>query len=216
MYSVLREPQTARIVLREYARCTSTMASLNTMRANLAKRGDAYSKDTFNEYVAALRKVYAIEDLGSWSPSLHARSRIARTPARFFSDPSISVAALGASPQLLLHDVSTLGMVFESLCVRDLRVYAEVLGGVVMRYHDSTDLEADAVVELRDGRYALFEVKLGAAFVDEGAASLRRLSSKLDAEVMGTPAFCAVLVPGGYAYQRNDGVFVLPITCLAP
>ncbi len=212
---VRRDAQYARLIIREYARCTSTMASLNTMRANLAKRGDSFSKETFNAYIAALRKIYAIEDLKPWAPSLHARSRIVKTPARFFCDPSISVAALGASPELLLQDVSTLGMVFESLCIRDLRVYAEAINGRAMRYNDSTGLEADAVIELRDGRYALFEVKLGAAFVDQGAASLLKLVSKLNTEVIGSPAFCAVIVPGGYAYKRDDGVYVLPITCLA-
>ncbi len=213
---VARDPQLAHLILQEYARCTSTMASLNTMRGDLAKRGDVFSKDAFNSYVSALRKIYAIEDLPSWAPSLHARSRIARTPARFFCDPSIAAAAMGASPQLLLKDASTLGMLFESLCVRDLRVYAEACNGTVMRYHDSTGLEADVVVELRDGRYALMEVKLGAAFVDEGSASLRKLAGKIDTETMGPPSFCAVIVPGGYAYRRDDGVYVIPISCLAP
>ncbi|MDO4539201.1 MAG: DUF4143 domain-containing protein [Coriobacteriales bacterium] len=213
---VERDSQFAHLVMREYARCTSTMVSFNSMRGDLAKRGDVFSKDAFNSYISAFRKIYAIEDLPSWVPSLHARSRIVRTPARFLCDPSIAAASMGASPQLLLKDASTLGMLFENLCVRDVRAYAEALGGKVMRYHDSTGLEADIVVELRDGRYALMEVKLGAAFVDEGSASLRKLSVKLDTNVMGSPSFCAVIVPGGYAYRRDDGVYVIPISCLAP
>ena len=213
---VARDPHVARLVLQEYARYTATMASLSTMRGDLARRGDVFSKDTFNSYVSAFRKIYAIDDLPPWTPSLHARSRVSRTPARFFCDPSIAAAAMGASPQLLLRDASTLGMLFESLCVRDLRVYAEACNGSVMRYHDSTGLEADIVVELRDGRYALMEVKLGAAFVDEGCVSLRKLASRLDTDVMGAPAFSAVIVPGGYAYRRDDGVYVIPISCLAP
>ncbi len=209
-----RNPQYARAIAAEYARCTATMASLNTIRGDLARRGTEFSKDLVNSYVAAMRKLYAIEDLGSWSPSLHAKSRISRRPARFFADPSIAVAALGASPQTIVRDVSTLGMLYENLCVRDLRVYAEAMGGRVLRYHDSTGLEADAVVELDDGRYGLVEVKLGAAFVDGGARTLLKLAGKLDTSVMGKPSFMAVLTPGGYAFRRTDGVSVVPITCL--
>lgn len=127
---------------------------------------------------------------------------------------TIAVAALGASPALLLKDLSTFGLLFEALCIRDLRVYAEVLQGSVLHYHDNTGLEADAVVVLRDGRYALFEAKMSARLVDEGAANLLKLSAKVDQDIMGAPAFCAVLTPGGYTYRRSDGVYVVPITTL--
>ena len=131
-------------------------------------------------------------------------------------DPSIAAAALGADPQLLLRDLSTLGSLFESLCIRDLRVYADALGGRLYRYHDNTGLEADAVMTLRGGRYALFEVKLGMSEVDDGAASLAKLADRLDTSLMGTPSFLAVLTPGGYAYRRSDGVLVVPMSCLRP
>jgi predicted AAA+ superfamily ATPase len=131
-------------------------------------------------------------------------------------DPSIAAAALEADEGTLLADLSSLGTLFESLCVRDLRVYAEALGGRLYRYHDSTGLEADAVMTVRDGRYALMEVKLGSTEIDDGARSLLTLADRIDQRVMGAPAFCAVITPGGYAYARNDGVLVLPITCLAP
>lgn len=209
-----RNPQHARSIMAEYARCVSTMATLNTIRSDLSKRGSEFSKDLVNSYIAAVRKLYAIEDLGAWSPSLHAKSRVSKRPARFFVDPSIAAAALGASPQMLLRDVSTLGMLYENLCIRDLRIYAEAIGGMVLRYHDSTGLETDAVITLDDGRYGLIEMKLGASFVDAGAETLLKLANKLNTSIMGRPSFLAVVTPGGYAFRRPDGVCVLPIACL--
>lgn len=211
-----RNPESARLIMREYARMTGTQASQAAMRKDLKARGTELSRDTVDSYMAALRKLYVIQDLSAWSPSLHAKSRISKTPARHFVDPSIAVASLGASPESLLRDMSTFGLLFESLCVRDLRAYTQPLKGEVCQYHDESGLEADAVISLRDGRYALFEVKIGAGNVDSGAESLKKLANKVDAHIMGSPAFCAVLVPGGYAYQRPDGVLVIPITCLRP
>ena len=205
-----------RCKLAEYARCTSTMSSLNAIRGNIAKHGYEVSRPTADAYLAAMRRLYVIEDLRPWFPSLRARSRVASTPGRFLADPSIAAAALGADDGALLKDLSTLGTLFESLCIRDLRVYAESLGGELYRYHDNTGLEADAVMTLRGGRYALMEVKLGASEVDDGARSLLNLAHKIDQGAMGTPSFCAVITPGGYAYKRSDGVLVLPITCLMP
>ncbi len=213
---VVRNPQYARVILQAYARCTATQADMGTVRSNLKERGSDLSRATIHSYVGALRGIYALEDLPAWTPSLHAKSRITTTPVRFFTDPSIAAAALGATPDLLLKDMSTCGMLFENLCVRDLRVYAEPLGGAVMHYHDSTGLEADAVVTMPDGSYALFEMKMSARLVDEAAHNLTRLASKIDVGIMGAPAFCAVLTPGGYARQRKDGVLVIPVTCLAP
>lgn len=211
---VARNVQYARLIMREYARCSSTLTAQSTILKDLKKREIDLSKDTVNGYLAALRRLYVIQELSSWAPSLHAKTRITKSPTRHFVCPSIAAAALGASPSTLVMDTSTMGLLFESLCVRDLRVYAQAIKGEVFHYHDQAGAEADAVVQLRDGRYALFEVKLGAAFVDAGAKSLLRLAEKIDQTVMGAPAFCAVLTPGGYAYQRDDGVLVLPITCL--
>lgn len=213
---VSRSAQYARIVMQEYARCTSTQAAHLAMRKNLKARNTELSRDTVDAYIAALRRLYVIRDLPAWEPSLHAKARVAKTPTRHFVDPSLAAAALGASPRSLLRDLSLCGMLFESLCVRDLRVYAQAHKGEVFHYCDESGLEADAVVALRDGRYALFEVKMGARFVDEGARNLIKLSEKIDRSVMGEPAFCAVLTPGGYALKRPDGVYVVPITCLAP
>ncbi len=211
---VARNPQYARLVMAEYARLSSSQATQSTILKDLKSRDIDLSRDTVNGYLAALRRLYVVQELSAWTPSLHAKSRITKTPTRHFTCPSIAAAALGASPRSLLLDTSTLGLLFESLCVRDLRVYARALGGEVFHYHDEAGREADAVVQLRDGRYALFEVKLGAAFADEGAASLKRLVEKIDTSAMGEPAFCAVLVPGGHALRRDDGVLVVPVSCL--
>ena len=213
---VERNPQYARVILREYARASATQTKQAAMRSDIRQRGTELSRDTVDSYISALRKLYVIQDLPSWTPSLRARSRITRTPTRHLCDPSVAVAALGAGPNSLLRDLPTLGLLFESLCVRDLRVYVQALRGEVLHYHDESGLEADAVASLRDGRYALFEMKLGAWEIDEGAKSLLKLSHKIDGDVMGAPSFCAVVLPGGFAYRRDDGVFVIPITCLAP
>lgn len=213
---IQRSPALARLILAEFARCQATTASFNAMRGHIAKRGEVISKLTFNSYISAIRKLYAIEELESWSTSLHAKARITKTPARFFVDPSIAAAALGASPDKLVKDASTLGMLFEGLCIRDLRVYAEANDGKVYRYHDSSGLEVDAIAELRDGSYGLIEIKLGASFVEAGVASLRKFEQSLDTSIVGKPAFMAVITPGGHAYQRDDGVYVVPISCLAP
>ena len=211
---VERNPQYARVILREYARVSATQAKQTTIRSDIRQRGTELSRDTVDSYIATLRKLYVVQELPAWSPSLRARSRVTRTPTRHLCDPSVAVAALGAGPESLLRDLPTLGLLFETLCVRDLRVYAQALRGEVLHYRDVSGLEADAVVSLRDGRYALFEMKLGAWEIDEGARSLLKLSQKINADIMGPPSFCAVVVPGGYAYRRDDGVFVIPITCL--
>lgn len=213
---VTRNASHARLIMREYARITSTQAKQAAIRRDLRAHGTELSRDTVDSYIAILRRLYVVQDLLAWTPSLHARSRITKTPTRHFADPSIACAALGAGPESLLHDLSTFGLLFESLCVRDLRVYTQPLHGEVLHYHDETGLEADAVVALDDGGYGLFEVKLGAWGVDQAAENLLALAAKVDADHMGPAAFCAVLVPGGPALRRDDGVFVVPITCLAP
>lgn len=213
---VARSPQHARVIMQEYARVTSTQAKHTTIRRDLAVRGTDLSRETVDSYIAKLRELYVIQDLPAWTPSLRARSRITRTPTRHYCDPSLAVAALGTSPDPLLWDMATFGLLFESLCVRDLRAYAAALNGRVFHYRDESGLEADAVVELRDGTYALTEVKMGAWEIDDGAANLLKLARKVDESIMGAPAFCAVITPGGYAYRREDGVLVVPVTCMAP
>lgn len=211
-----RSPRYARLIMQGYARCVTTQADMASIRRNLLQHGDDMARSTVSSYVSALRRLYVLEDLEPWSPSLHAKSRIATTPTRHFADPSLAAAALGATPEMIVRDMSTFGMLFESLCVRDLRVYAAALGGEVFHYRDNTGLEADAVVVLPDGRWALFEMKMGKGRIDEGAKSLLKLASKIDQAVMGPPSFLAVVTPSHYAYRRPDGVLVVPVSCLAP
>lgn len=211
---VKRNAQYARLIMREYARCTATQASQATIRRDIKESGLELSKETVDSYIATLRSLYVIQDLSAWTPSLHSKARVARSPTRHFVDPSIACAALGATPEMLLKDMSTYGLLFESLCVRDVRVYAEATGGRVFHYRDDSSVEADAVIQWEDGSYALLEVKMSAKLVDEGAANLLRIAEKINTSIMGAPRFLAVLTPGGYAYRRNDGVLIIPIGCL--
>lgn len=213
---VRRNAEYARLVMAAYARCTATMADIETVRRNTRTQRGEIARNTVDSYLSALRKLYVFEDLHAWRPSLRSKARINTTPTRHFVDPSLAAAAMGASPEMLLHDITTLGLLFESLCVRDLRVYSEFLKGRLLRYHDQSGLEADAIVTLRDGRWGAVEVKLGEGLVDEGARSLLDVAHKVDHDVMGAPSFLAVVIPSGYAYRRADGVYVVPITCLAP
>lgn len=213
---VQRNPRYARLIMQAYARCTATQADMAAVRGTIKAQKDEISRNTVDSYVTALRNLYVFEDLPSWAPSLRAKSRIATTPTRHFVDPSLAVAALGASPALLLRDLPTAGLLFESMVVRDLRVYSQAIHGEVFHYRDATGLEADAVVVLRDGRWGLVEVKMGASLVDEGAANLLKLSAKIDHDVMGAPSFLMVVTPAHFAYRRPDGVFVTPLSCLRP
>ena len=192
------------------------MADIETVRRNIRTQRREMARNTVDSYISALRRLYVFEDLHAWRPSLRSKARIATTPTRHYVDPSLAVAAMGASPQVLLQDITTLGLLFESLCIRDLRIYAEYLKGRLLRYHDQTGLEADAIVAMRDGRWGAVEVKLGEGLVEEGVKSLRKTARKVDHSVMGAPSFLAVVVPSGYAYRRDDGICVVPITCLRP
>jgi hypothetical protein len=213
---VMRNAAYARLVLQAYARCTAVQADLATIRSTIKAQKGELSRGTVDSYLAALRALFVIEDLPAWTPSLRSKARITTTPTRHLVDPSLAAAALGASPSLLLKDLPTMGLLFESLVVRDLRVYAEALKGTVFHYRDATGLEVDAVVVLRDGRWGLVEVKMGQSYVDEGARNLLKVAAKIDQDVMGAPSFLAVVTPGGYAFRRPDGVFVVPVGCLKP
>jgi predicted AAA+ superfamily ATPase len=157
-----------------------------------------------------------IEDLPAWRPHLRSRVDLRTTPARHLVDPSLAVAALGASPERLVADLELFGFLFESLVVRDLRIYAQPLGGRVLQYRDNKGAEVDAIVETDDGGWAAFEVKLGAGRVDEAAASLKRFAAKVDKTRSGSPAALAVVTGNGYGYVRDDGVSVIPIGALGP
>lgn len=213
---VSRNPDHARLVMRSFARCVGSQAAVSSMSKTINAQGSEMSRPTFSAYLGALRNLSIVEDLNAWEPSLRAKARISRTPKRYFVDPSLAAAALGASPDMLLRDMPTLGMLYEALCIRDLRVYAQKSHGQVFFYRDNTGLEADAVVSLRDGRWGLVEIKLSQSQTDAASGSLIRVAEKVDKAIMGAPSFLLVITADGYAYRRNDGVYVVPIGCLRP
>lgn len=213
---VSRNPDHARLVMRSFARCVGSQMAVSSMSKMVNAQGSEMSRPTFSAYLGALRNLSIIEDLNAWEPSLRAKARISRTPKRYFADPSLAAAALGASPDTLLKDMPTLGMLYEALCIRDLRVYAQKNHGQVFFYRDNVGLEADAVVALHDGRWGLVEIKLNQSQADAASDSLRRVANKVDQTIMGAPSFLLVVTADGYAYRRNDGVYVVPIGCLKP
>ena len=172
--------------------------------------------ETVASYLNALRKIFVVEDMPAWNPNLRSKTAIRSSDTRYYIDPSIAAAALGIGPQDLILDLKTYGFLFETLCVRDLRVFADALNGEVYHYRDKDGLECDAVVHLRNGAYGLIEIKLGGdRLIEEGSANLKALSAKIDTTKMHNPSFLMVLTgTGDYAYRRPDGVYVVPIGCL--
>lgn len=214
---VERDPVRVHRLLRSLARNQGSQASLGTIRADLeANESDSLSEDTISSYIKALKKIFVVEDSEAWNPNLRSKTAIRTSDTRYFTDPSIATAALGIGPNDLVNDLNTFGLLFETLAVRDLRVYAEALDGKVYHFRDKNGMECDAVVHLRDGRYGLVEVKIGGdVLIGEGARALLKLSDKIDTERMKAPSFLMVLVGiGTYAYRREDGVYVVPIECL--
>jgi predicted AAA+ superfamily ATPase len=217
--NVKRDKEKAKRLLKSYARNISTKATLETIRQDmLANETDTFDKATMHSYLDALRKIFVIEDSPSWNPNLRSKTAIRTTDTRYFVDPSIATAALGMGPQDLLNDLNTMGLFFENLCVRDLRIYADILEGSVYNYRDKSDLECDVALHLRNGSYALIEIKLGGdRLIEEGAKNLISLASKIDTGRMNKPSFMMVLCAiAPFAYKRKDGVFVVPVSCLKP
>ena len=213
---VRRDPEKLRRVIRSLARNTATQVSARAIAADVGGSEGSMDPHTVRDYLTALARVFVTEDLPAWSPAIRSRSILREAPTRHFVDPSLAVAALDTGPDRLLRDVATLGLLFESLVVRDLRIYGQVMDASVFHFRDNTGLEADAVLERRDGRWAAFEVKLGSAAIDDAARSLLRVAAKVDPERHGEPAFLAVVTGWGYGYRRPDGVFVIPIGALGP
>ena len=209
-----RDPENIAPVIRSLARNTATEASARTIAADVAGAEGGIDYHTVLDYVSALSRLFIVEDLAAWAPALRSSGPLRSSVTRHFADPSLAAAALGAGVERLLGDVETLGLLFESLVIRDLRVYGQAAGATVSHYRDATGAEADAILELRDGRWAAIEVKLGQHRIDEGARSLLRVVDHVDTERHGPPAFTAVITGWGYAYRRADGVFVLPIGAL--
>ena len=216
---VERNAEWADRILRSYARVQGSQASVNTiMQDILSVSADAMSGKTVDNYLDAFRKLFVIEDVKAWSPNLRSKTAIRTMDTRYFVDPSIATAAMGIGPNDLVNDLHTMGFMFETLCMRDLRVYADALDGNVYHYRDKGELECDAVLHLRNGRYALIEIKLGGdVAIEEAAKNLKRLSNKINTDTMHEPSFCMVLTAvGQFAYRRTDGIVVVPIGCLRP
>ncbi len=203
-----------RAIMRSYARNISTEASLVTIRNDM--QGDPPSDVTVAEYIDALKRAFVIDDMEAWSPKLRLKTAVRTSPTRHFCDPSIAAVMLGATPEMLMGDFDTFGLLFESLCVHDLRAYADALDAEVRHYRDKTGLEADAVIILPDGQWAAIEVKMGNSRIDEGAKHLLKLANRVASDNEGEPAFLMVLTSTQTAYQRDDGVLVVPLATLAP
>jgi hypothetical protein len=173
-------------------------------------------EDTIASYVRALKSIFVVEDVEAWNPNLRSKSAIRSSDTRYFTDPSIATAAMGLGPNDLITDMNTFGFIFETMCLRDLRVFAEALNGTVYHYRDRNGLECDAVIHLRNGSYGLIEIKLGGdMLIADGVKTLTTLAEKIDTTKMKSPSFLMVLTASGdYAYRRNDGVYVVPIGCL--
>jgi predicted AAA+ superfamily ATPase len=212
-----RDPVRVHRLLRSLARNQGSQASFGTIKADLmANEADTLSEDTIASYCKALKQIFVVEDSEAWNPNLRSKSAIRTSDTRYFTDPSIATAALGVGPNDLINDLNTFGLLFETMAVRDLRVYAEALNGRVYHFRDRNGLECDAVVHLRDGRYGLVEVKLGGdKLIKEGVDALNLLTEKIDPEKMKMPSFKMILIGvGTYAYRREDGIYVVPIGCL--
>lgn len=217
--SVKRDVEKAKSLLRSYARHVGSQAPLETIRKDiLANQADTFDQVTLYSYIDALKKIFVIEDAPAWNPNIRSKTAIRSTDTRYFIDPSIATAALGIGPKDLIHDLNTMGFLFENLAVRDLRIYSELLDGNVYHYRDKSGLECDAVVHLRNGSYGLVEIKLGGdKLIEEGAETLKTLSDLIDTNSMKKPSFMMVLcAQAPFAYKRNDGVYVVPITSLRP
>lgn len=215
--NVRRDAERTKRVLRSIARNQCAQISVNTICADI-ESNDTVSANrlTITSYLDALKKIFVLEDSLAWNPNLRSKTAIRSSETRYFSDPSIGVAALGIGPNDLINDLSTMGLFFESMCVRDLRVYADALEGTIYHYRDSKGLECDAVLHLRNGSYGLIEIKLGGEKnIEEGAKNLKLLASKIDTTKMKAPSFLMILTgTTKYAIRREDGVYVVPIGCL--
>lgn len=217
--SVKRDVEKAKSLLRSYARHVGSQAPLETIRKDmLANQADTFDQVTLYSYIDALKKIFVIEDAPAWNPNIRSKTAIRSTDTRYFIDPSIATAALGIGPKDLIQDLNTMGFLFENVAVRDLRIYSELLDGSVYHYRDKSGLECDAVIHLRNGSYGLVEIKLGGdKLIEEGAETLKTLSDLIDTNSMKKPSFMMVLcAQAPFAYKRNDGVYVVPITSLRP
>ena len=215
--NVQRDSERAKRLMKSYARHQGAQTANTVIRDDiLVNDAESLTEDTVYAYTNALRKIFVIEDMPAWNPNLRSKTAIRTSDTRYFIDPSIATASLGLGPEDLIKDLNTMGLFFETLCVRDLRVYAESLDGQVYHYRDKSGLECDTVIHLRNGSFGLVEIKLGGdTLIEEGAQNLKKFSAKIDTKKMKEPSFLMVLTgTGKFAYRREDGVYVVPVGCL--
>ncbi len=216
---VSRDEGRARRLMRSYARLQATQSAISVIKADLeTNEALPISVDTVSSYINALKKLFVIEDMPAWCPNLRCKTPVRTGDTRYFVDPSVATAALGLGPDDLMNDLKTYGLLFETMAVRDLRVYMDALFGSVSHYLDASGLECDTVVHMENGKYGLVEIKLGGKeLIEKGAATLKKLAARIDTVKMPDPAFMMVLTAtGDYAYRRDDGIVVCPIGCLKP
>jgi uncharacterized protein len=211
---VEKNPERVRLLLRSLARNVSTLASIQTIKNDIEATDISISDKSISLYLNALRRIFVVEDLPAWLPSMRSKTAIRTSSKRHFVDPSIATAVLRTNPDGLLNDFKTFGFLFESLCTRDIRIYAQAIDGDVFHYRDKSGLESDLIVRLKDGRWAAIEVKLGNKQIEEAAQNLLALKAKIDEDKMGQASFLMIVTGGQYAYCRNDGVLVVPFGCL--
>jgi predicted AAA+ superfamily ATPase len=211
---VEKSPARLRALMRSLARNVSTTASITTIHQDIAADEQTISEKTISSYFNALRRIFVIEDLPAWNPAMRSKTVLRAAPKRHFVDPSIAAAVLRANSNSLLQDFNTFGLLFESLCIRDLRIYAQAIDGEVFHYRDKSGLEADAIVHLKDGRWGAVEVKMGAKEIEKAAENLKTLREKINLDKMKEPSFLMVLTATELGYQRDDGVYIVPIGCL--
>ena len=214
---VQKNPEKVRRLMRSYARNQGSQVPNTVLAQDVSANDEAFmSDDTVASYVSALQKICVVEYMPAWNPNLRSKTAIRSSDTRYYIDPSIAAAALGIGPNDLVNDLKTFGFLFETLCIRDLRVFADALNGEVYHYRDKDGQECDAVIHLKNGKYGLIEIKLGGdKLIEEGAKSLKAMEAKIDTDKMNAPSFLMVLIGiGDYAYRRQDGVYVVPIGCL--
>ena len=214
---VSKNPERVKRLMRSFARNQGTQISNTMLRDDIISNDtESLNEDTIASYINALKNIFVVEDMPAWNPNLRSKTSIRTSDTRYYVDPSIAVAALGIGPKDLTNDLNTMGLLFETLCVRDLRVYAESIGGNVLHYRDKSGLECDTVIHLKNGRYGLAEIKLGGQkFIEDAAENLKSLSNKIDTSKMPAPSFLMIVIGiGEFAYKREDGIFIVPIGCL--
>ena len=214
---VAKNPERVKRLMRSYARIQGGQVANTLIRDDIAANdAGSLNEDTVVSYINALKKIFVVEDMPAWNPNLRSKTAIRTSDTRYYVDPSIATAALGIGPKDLVNDLDTLGLLFETMCVRDLRVYSEAIGGQVLHFRDKSGLECDTVIHLRNGKYGLVEIKLGGSkLISEGVKNLMDLRDKIDTTKMNEPSFMAIVVGiGEYAYRREDGIYIIPVACL--